>query len=1089
MISIRDAEEILKKEYHIDNFTFLVKDVLLPDFLYSKHQINVSSSIFDKVCQLGESKLCGLTVFEVYLKDGEQNKRVAITQEMFKILRNLRIDNALVAFVNNNQENFRISLLTSKYEYDGDKIVRIVSNPRRFSYSLGFGTKTKTAYKFLIEKGKVNNLTELIERFSVEVVNKQFYNEIALCYSKLVGGERDGKIYEKQLGLYSITDLKKYAEFAVRLIGRITFCWFLKEKKSDNGVPLIPEKYLNINEIKEHNNYYHDILEPLFFELLNTNQNKRRDKYRTTEYSQIPYLNGGLFSPHNDDLYKYDNLTQCGKYGLVNIPNSWFVEFFGVLSQYNFTVDENTSYDIELSIDPEMLGRIFENLLAEINPETGENAKKSTGSFYTPRDIVDYMVDSSLCEYLKTNTGIDHSRLRALISYGKEDDEIANFDFNEKRNIINALFSITVLDPACGSGAFPIGMLQKIVYVLQEIDPSADMWFDKATENVSYLLKKEFEKKFNDGSLNYIRKLSVIQNSIFGVDIQPIAVEISRLRCFLSLIIEEKVKDEEFNRGINPLPNLDFKFIIANSLIGLEENNQMSLFEDEGHIKRLKDVRDEYFNAESERRTELKLEFKDIQQDMLLNTIANYQKQASLRYQQLSSWKPFENDSTSWFDPDWMFGIKDGFDIIIGNPPYLEARNSSFSDKEKDNLQKQLKQRYGKKFDLIPRGSDLLIYFYELSIRLLKPNGINAFITQNSWLDTEYGSKFQQFLLKTTNVLAIVDSDFKAFESANINTVITFFEGNQGCIKNITFARCHKSFVDYHFPIQNYSNEHVEDVTIKCFDKKGGLISSNKWGFLFNSDLEFINLIQNLNRIGKKSEELNWLKIGQGLNITKDYIVDTIPNFVTIDNLIPYLTTDECGYYNWKTTNTYLLSNEKLNKDQEKFAHQQNIRIFDELKTKRSRPSLILPRGVGGKHFCSLNTNNGYSASCVDIYLNNEKYLPSLWLFMNSTLFWLIREVSGRKSLGGGMLKAEAVDLKQFPIYFEFKQINKINDLIRQTADIRVLNAVEEIDTVHHKEIDKLVFEELSISRDMQNYIMNKFIEKFNDRVKKSKTK
>lgn len=1089
MISIKDAEEILKHEYHLDNFTYLVKDILLPDFTNSKHDVNFNNEIFQSVKQIGYSSACNLSVFEVYLTENSKNRRVAITQEMFKILRSFRIDNALVAFVNPDERNYRISLLTSKYEYDGDKIVRILSNPRRFSYSLGFGTKTKTAYKFLIEKGKVNSLEELIERFSVEVVNKQFYNEIALCYSKLVGGERDGKKFDKQLNLHGVIDQKKYAEFAVRLIGRITFCWFLKEKKSENGIPLIPEKYLTIDEINNQDNYYHKILEPLFFELLNTKQEKRKDKYIGNEYKQIPYLNGGLFSPHNDDLYRYDKLTQCGQYGLVTIPNDWFKQFYEVLNQYNFTVDENTSYDIELSIDPEMLGRIFENLLAEINPETGENAKKSTGSFYTPRDIVDYMVDTSLCEYLKKESGIDQLRLKALISYGKEDDTIATFDLSEKKRIINALYNVTILDPACGSGAFPIGMLQKIVYMLQEVDPNADLWFDKATENVSILLKKEFEKKFNDGSLNYIRKLSVIQNSIFGIDIQPIAVEISRLRCFLSLVIEEKVKDEEYNRGINPLPNLDFKFIIANSVIGLEENSQMSLFENEDHINRLKAVRDEYFNAESDRRTELKLEFKDIQQDMLLNTIANYQKQASVRYQQLSSWKPFENESTNWFDADWMFGVKDGFDIVIGNPPYLEARNSNFPDWEKDILQKQLKQRYGKKFDLITRGSDLLIYFYELSLRMIKPDGINAFITQNSWLDTEYGAKFQQFLLNMTNVLAIIDSDFKAFESANINTVITFFEGNKGCKKDVVFARCHKSFIDYHFPVENNSNEINEDATIKKFSKDSDLITNNKWGFLFNSDIEFLNLMQSLNKVGKKENEVNWLKIGQGLNITKDYVITDIPKFITKENLIPYLNVDESGFYDWKTTKTYILSNEKLSGEQVKQINQNGIKVFDEIKTKRNKPSLILPRGVGGKHFCSINSNKGYSASCVDIYLNQDKYLPNLWIFMNSTLFWLIREMSGRKSLGGGMLKAEAVDLKQFPIYFEFNNVEEIKNLMIETSDIKVLNATEELETAHHKKIDAFVFKELEIPHEMQNYIINKFVEKFNDRVNKSKTK
>lgn len=837
MITLDEAKEILANEYHIDNFTYLIKELLLPDFVGEKHDVSFSSEIFTSVKQLGDSVACNLSVFEVVLKDGAQNRRVAITQEMFKVLRGLRINNAVVAFTNADKRNFRISLLTSKYEYDGEKIVKVLSNPRRYSYSLGLGTKTKTAYKFLIAKGKVTDLNELINRFSVEVVNKQFYSEIATSFTELVGGERDGKTYEKLLDLHGTVDHNKYAEFGVRLIGRIMFCWFLREKRSENNIPLVPDDMLALETIREKANYYHDALEPLFFELLNTSHKKRKTCFNTDYYKLIPYLNGGLFSPHIDDRYKFDSVNNCGLYGVVTIPNEWFIKFYNTLGQYNFTVDENTAYDIELSIDPEMLGRIFENLLAEINPETGENAKKSTGSFYTPRDIVDFMVDSSLCEYLKTKTGIDGMKLNALISYSKDDDNLAVFNEAEKKKLIDALYTVTVLDPACGSGAFPIGMLQKVVYVLQEIDPTANLWFDKATENIGILLKKEFEKKFNAGSLNYIRKLSVIQNSIFGIDIQPIAVEISRLRCFLSLIIEEKVDDTEENRGINPLPNLDFKFIIANSLITLDNTTQLSIFENQDHIKILKDIREEYFNADSERRTELKLEFLQVQQDMLLNTIANYQKQASARYQQLSEWKPFENQATSWFDSEWMFGIKDGFDIVIGNPPYLESRHSNFSESLKDKLQEQLHIRYGKRFDLIPRGSDLLIYFYELSLRVIKENGINVFITQNSWLDTEYGSQFQKYLRQRTNVLSIIDSDFKSFETANINTVITIFQGRKGCSKDIVFARFHVRYGDYRLTQDEIDKQFSSSATIKVFKPNSELIKSYKWGFLFNSDI------------------------------------------------------------------------------------------------------------------------------------------------------------------------------------------------------------------------------------------------------------
>lgn len=1090
MITLDEAKEILANEYHIDNFTYLIKELLLPDFVGEKHDVSFSSEIFTSVKQLGDSVACNLSVFEVVLKDGAQNRRVAITQEMFKVLRGLHINNAVVAFTNADKRNFRISLLTSKYEYDGEKIVKVLSNPRRYSYSLGLGTKTKTAYKFLIAKGKVTDLNELINRFSVEVVNKQFYSEIATSFTELVGGERDGKTYEKLLDLHGTVDHNKYAEFGVRLIGRIMFCWFLREKRSENNIPLVPDDMLALETIREKANYYHDALEPLFFELLNTSHKKRKACFNTDYYKLIPYLNGGLFSPHIDDRYKFDSVNNCGLYGVVTIPNEWFIKFYNTLGQYNFTVDENTAYDIELSIDPEMLGRIFENLLAEINPETGENAKKSTGSFYTPRDIVDFMVDSSLCEYLKTKTGIDGMKLNALISYSKDDDNLAVFNEAEKKKLIDALYTVTVLDPACGSGAFPIGMLQKVVYVLQEIDPTANLWFDKATENVGILLKKEFEKKFNAGSLNYIRKLSVIQNSIFGIDIQPIAVEISRLRCFLSLIIEEKVDDTEENRGINPLPNLDFKFIIANSLITLDNTTQLSIFENQDHIKILKDIREEYFNADSERRTELKLEFLQVQQDMLLNTIANYQKQASARYQQLSEWKPFENQATSWFDSEWMFGIKDGFDIVIGNPPYLESRHSNFSESLKDKLQEQLHIRYGKRFDLIPRGSDLLIYFYELSLRVIKENGINVFITQNSWLDTEYGSQFQKYLRQRTNVLSIIDSDFKSFETANINTVITIFQGREGCSKDIVFARFHVRYGDYRLTQDEIDKQFSSSATIKVFKPNSELIKSYKWGFLFNSDIELIDLLSRLSFYGKKEDELLWLKVGQGLNITKDYANKkyALPTDIKPAELIAYLNVDENGYYIWDKCETYLLSNKEMSEERVLVLKREGYTIFDEKHCKRNRPALILPRGIGNKHFCSLNKNNGYSASCVDIYVTKADRVNNLWLFMNTTLFWLLREISGRKSLGGGMLKAEAVDLKQFPLYFDFVNTNKINELIEQAENKKVLNSLDEIETEFHKQIDDLFYVELNIPTNIQEYIKRKFIEKFNARTQKSTT-
>ncbi len=950
MITIKDAEEILKKEYHIDNFLYLVNDILLPDFKSDKHDVVFRNSIFESVTQLGSSAACDVTIYEVILKSGVEKRRVTITQEMFRILRGQGVNNAVVAFANADRNNYRISLLTSKYEFSGDKIVKVISNPRRYSYALGYGTKTKTAYKFLIEKGKVDSLEELTARFSVEVVNKQFYSEIATCFTELVGGDRDGRHYDRQLNLYGVTNHNKYSEFAVRLIGRIVFCWFLKEKKSESGLPLLPEQMISVDGITD--NYYHTVLEPLFFELLNTNANRRKGKYAEEEiYQQIPYLNGGLFSPHNDDKYKYDRVNQCGTFGIVTIPDDWFRHFYGVLSQYNFTVDENTSYDIELSIDPEMLGRIFENLLAEINPETGENAKKSTGSFYTPRDIVDYMVDNSILEYLKTKTGIDDYRLKALISYAKEDDELAEFNNAEKKSIINALYTVTVLDPACGSGAFPIGMLQKIVYILQQVDPEANLWFEKATEKWNDIfLKKAFEKRFKEGSLDYIRKLKVIQNSIFGVDIQPIAVEIARLRCFLSLVIEEKVSDDEPNRGINPLPSLDFKFIIANTLVPLDNRNQLSMFENQQFITELKNVREEYFNADSDRKTELKLEFAEIQKRMYQDTIDNYTKQASRRYAELSRWSPFSNETTAWFDPEWMFGVANGFDIVIANPPYVSVKSIDDSDKETyRSIYRSGKGRFNLFTLMIERGISLLTS--DGTLTYIQPEGI--------FTNIEYRF-IREIIVNETSLLSVTMFDNRVFAAA-VDTAV------------LQVCKPHKR--NNSFPvIKNMDNTEI-------ILKQDSIIKKDNWLIPVSSTESNSEIIDRMKQQANLNIE-DILEIQQGIIYSgrpKDEVFSNLPINSLYKKCLDGRDVKK-WYINWavKAENRYIEYTKKLHRPREE-------RLF------LAKEKLLLPRkstkislGYDDQQFYVLNT--AYIILLKDNQITKNLKLKGILAILNSNL-------------------------------------------------------------------------------------------------------
>lgn len=613
----------LNRSYNRDEFINFAKE-FLPDFGYEESSVRIShNSLFNSAQTLGSALGGELAILEIAADSTNVGKRIAITKEAFKILRDHGMSNALVAF-DDGHGKWRLSLLTTTLKLnDAGKVVSEASNPRRYSYLLGVGAKTVTPYKYLIEKGKVEDIKQLQERFSVEVVNKQFYASIADLFTKLVGGKRGATEYPGLLKIRGIVNQNvEHQEFAVRLIGRVIFGWFLKEKKSAAGIPIVPNELLSLDAVASNADYYHSMLEPLFFELLNKRTELRHESLRESPFSTVPYLNGGLFSPQDNDFYDHNSFNSTDTPTLTHIPDSWFTELFTVLEQYNFTVDENTSYDVDLSIDPEMLGRIFENLLAEINPETGESARKSTGSFYTPREIVDYMVDSSLLEYLKIKTSVNEDKLKALISWNQDDDDDHPLAETEKKNIVDALATLTILDPACGSGAFPIGILQKVVYILQQVDQEGKLWLEKQLAGNA---SPEFRRFLEQQNYDYIRKLGIIRESIFGVDIQTIATEISKLRCFLTLVIEEDVNDDlANNRGIQPLPNLEFKFVTANSLIGLNESEKVALGDEkleelESKLFELRTKR--YFQTKStEEKEVLRKEDKQLCRDILLAT-------------------------------------------------------------------------------------------------------------------------------------------------------------------------------------------------------------------------------------------------------------------------------------------------------------------------------------------------------------------------------------------------------------------------------------------------------------------------------------
>ena len=706
-----------------------------------------------------------------------------------------------------------------------------------------------------------------IEVFSSELLTKKFYGELSDWYAWAV------QVARFPNDLTTDTDDDKFNhESCIRLITRLIFVWFLKQKH------LIPEEFFDEQYIKEHfieefnphdrrnllynperSLYYRLILQNLFFAMLNcpivaegkeTGGNRRfrgdsqkgflRDGYNVNNLmryksdfkeggaeefvhmanSHVPFLNGGLFDcldrkPEKlyydgfserkeslEQLYLPDWLFFGDEVGRSIDLSEWYGDnnkrsvsargIIDILKRYNFTIEENTPLDQEVSLDPELLGKAFENLLASYNPETKTSARKQTGSFYTPREIVQYMVDESLVAHLKRICGDElESEYRKLLSYSTEETTLNE---EQRKAIMQAVYNCRVLDPACGSGAFPMGILGQMVHILRQLDPTNEMWkdfmIDLAIEQskLAFAEDEEGERKarladideaFNT-SINdpdYARKLYLIEHCIYGVDIQPIAVQISKLRFFISLVVDQNPTDDAaHNFGIRPLPNLESKFVAANTLIPV--GYDASLFESTDEIiskkTKLKELNHQIFlakrNVDKQR---LKKEIKETRHALAMaieNTGFVNQSTAQL----LANWDMFDqNTSSPFFDPEWMFGVKDGFDIVIGNPPYIRRTSLPEIDKvQYEFFYQSAKKQY-----------DIYLLFIERGLLSLTSNGLLCYINPIRFFNSDYGEGCRKFIMRESNINSILDvSQLRVFETALTYPCVLLLE--KGRVKN-----------------------------------------------------------------------------------------------------------------------------------------------------------------------------------------------------------------------------------------------------------------------------------------------------------------
>lgn len=632
--------------------------------------------------------------------------------------------------------------------------------PKRFTYVFG--------EKSLLYRTPVSRLSaiqgsvtfaSLKEAFSVEKVSKDFFREYREIYADFVQyltgnryvkktqgsgyelksfpGEPQNKAFYEALG----KDDKRARDFVKKMMGRITFLYFLQQK----GWMCGDKNYMfHLFESSSDKDYYlKKVLVPLFFGVLNTKPEERKEVFAKRKWNDelrkawetIPYLNGGLFEPDEEDMV----VDACSTH---IFRQKDFEELFEFYSHYNFTIDENDPSDAEVGVDPEMLGKIFESLLED---------NKDKGAFYTPKEIVQYMCQESLVAYLVTKTGIEEGRLREFVKEPEENKEGLTED--ERYKILDGVLSVKICDPAIGSGAFPIGLLNELVRCKEAI--------------------------YGDKKGRADIKREIIRDNIYGVDIEKGAVDIARLRFWLSLVVDEDTP--------SPLPNLDYKIMQGNSLLEWYNGTDLSKLTDmaasddlfgggraEELKKDLAKLLKRYFGeSDHDKKFALKEAIKAAITEILDIAGVEIPNEIDIaENNQFFLWHTWYNE---------VFANNGGFDICIGNPPYINLSKVPHYKKPLSVL-----------YDKIHTGyNDLMYYFLFLGTRIIKNEGISSMITSNYFIGNDYAEKLRLYLSPRIETL-VNFKDKKIFEAANIHTCISFLR-DKACNLNV---ECYEYFGD-----------------------------------------------------------------------------------------------------------------------------------------------------------------------------------------------------------------------------------------------------------------------------------------------------